>query len=1379
MNSAARFFGFLLVSLLFQQTNDKHTVAGLEGMDFTESYKNHIKDGWNFFSFNKKNEASIGYRKNINGKEVACFDNQLGAYFEYEKCVSTRNEHLVGTGRAKHDEQKLDIPLYFDIGDDEFIIRSISECAFMNFINLQEIAIPSSVSSIGRSSFRGCRNLAKIIYRGNQLLDSEQSDSIFEGTPSSLVVQVSLTYESSKFLKRSVHRAKLLENTVTGTEEHPIYTGTGELTSTMTDFSNKWEKIKAVTIKGYSSVGVNTFYTNNENAAVLAEINLGATITVLKVKAFRGAAIEYIKLPMALTELESSVFNHCMKLKRVIFLGNVTSIGTYQFAFSPLNNLSYCGLSGISGNDIGKDSNFVSGFKVSVTSRYSGSGTFLNKNTIEGLSLKPVIEDGDISYQIFEHEITVTCTNNALITKTSFEKALLGQMRCGCNDYDEFFSLNINGQCSIDANTFSLATSLTSVNFGTELTGIGASAFTDTKISTIELPTTCTAVGNDCFKNAMSLATATFKGPIAFGSSVFVGTTLSTVTFESTGSYSFGASCFKDLTKITTLSFSSSVSMGESSFSGCTGITSISLAAKATTLGASCLLGCTGITSLTFLGETTISGSTFSGCSKLKSLIFKNKGTFNGNNILSGCTAFEYIKYCSTIEPVISDTGDIFGLSKEFKIYVNHELTVTKFGDKKVSLRVLDENCAFVMTSKFTVSSDFKESVRFSVSQKFTGTSIFKQTGGFTLTSEFSISHIFAETSSFTQSGGSKKVYSPTEIFTLSLDFKQTKVFKETNYFSDSIRFAQSEKFSLTKDFMNTKQFSLSSDFKLSKQFSSSSIFIKSNDFSHSAIFIQSRKFSLTKDFVKTKDFSTSSGFKESARFSNSDKFVRTYDFSLSSDFKLSKQFSLSNIFRKTNKFSDSTRFGQSEKFSLTKKFINTKHFSLSSDFKLSNQFSYSGAFIKTNDFSHSAIFIQSGKFSLTKDFVKTKDFSTSNGFKESTHFSNSDNFLKTKELSLSNDFKESKKFSSSNVYTESYLFGHSVKFSYSEFLKRSNVFSISKEFLRTNKFSRSKLLKNTNKFTTSKIFSVSSEFENSIEYSMSSNFIKSEKFSESPQPSANLETSIDTNPKKEQASSFHLVDQTNEATSVEHTIISKIEPSSEKEKTIDQKSNQEYFTSFIQEGVSKQETIVEHATSTCKHIKTEYESSFIQNTQIEYGTLTNHELTTIVKKPDEPKTSNHFTEAQATHTKQRTEIESNTLINLYETSGQSNESFDMSNSTENIVIDQPSENQENAKLQSGAIAGIVIGVIVLIAIIVILVFIILRKSFAGDSQDSWSNASFDQEEGVSADVSQFPVAYENTTTEFDFNANVSFDESDNYTYEYEETNNLIIDYGS
>lgn len=53
---------------------------------------------------------------------------------------------------------------------------------------------------------------------------------------------------------------------------------------------------------------------------ILKEIILGATITLIKAKAFRGAAIEYIKLPMAPTELADSAFNNYNNLRRVIFL---------------------------------------------------------------------------------------------------------------------------------------------------------------------------------------------------------------------------------------------------------------------------------------------------------------------------------------------------------------------------------------------------------------------------------------------------------------------------------------------------------------------------------------------------------------------------------------------------------------------------------------------------------------------------------------------------------------------------------------------------------------------------------------------------------------------------------------------------------------------------------------------------------------------------------------------------------------------------------------------------------------------------------------------------------------------------------------------------
>lgn len=98
-------------------------------------------------------------------------------------------------------------------------------------------------------------------------------------------------------------------------------------------------------------------------------------------------------------------------------------------------------------------------------------------------------------------------------------------------------------------------------------------------------------------------------------------------------------------------------------------------------------------------------------------------------------------------------------------------------------------------------------------------------------------------------------------------------------------------------------------------------------------------------------------------------------------------------------------------------------------------------------------------------------------------------------------------------------------------------------------------------------------------------------------------------------------------------------------------------------------------------------------------------------------------------------------------------------NETDKIIITNPSENQKNSKPQPGAIAVIVIGAIILVVLIAFLVIIVIRKIFASDS---WSNASFD--EGVLTDVSQFPVANENTNTFFELDDSDNLDESDIYS---------------
>lgn len=169
------FIAFLVLTFVLQTS--ANGLICLEGESHSGN-KNHIKDGWNFFS-NGRNEATIGREKRVNGREAACFDQKIGAFFDYERCVLSGSDHLVGTGRTKTGDRILSIPLFFDVGDDEFITHSISECAFMNSVDLEEIEIPSSVSIIGRSAFRGCRSLRKFVYRRNHTLNIEQSTSIF------------------------------------------------------------------------------------------------------------------------------------------------------------------------------------------------------------------------------------------------------------------------------------------------------------------------------------------------------------------------------------------------------------------------------------------------------------------------------------------------------------------------------------------------------------------------------------------------------------------------------------------------------------------------------------------------------------------------------------------------------------------------------------------------------------------------------------------------------------------------------------------------------------------------------------------------------------------------------------------------------------------------------------------------------------------------------------------------------------------------------------------------------------------------------------------------------------------------------------------------
>lgn len=375
-------------------------------------------------------------------------------------------------------------------------------------------------------------------------------------------------------------------------------------------FFSKCKGLKAITLPGnLKSVGESAF----QECSSLETINLPSGITSIGNYAFLECKkLKSVTLPSGLISIGDRAFNSCISLTSLDLPSSLTTVGELALAgCSQLTSLTlHSGLTNIKGNNL------------------LGGYTFYN-------NLK------DVRYIIDSDLETYLQSNHPIIN----------DIRCGIKYYlndQEITTLEIpSGITSIGDGVFLSSNNLTNLTLSSKITSAGKYAFNN-----------CSNLKDIRYYIYDDLATYIQKGHPAFyvncGIKYYWNNQEITTLEIPTSVTSIGNHAFYCCNGLTSIDFPSNLSsIGDWAFSNCSGLTSVDLPSSITKMGAYVFNNCENLSNVNLpSGITTISTGDFSYCSNLKYIELPTGITSIGEDAFSFCSNLQDINLPSGITTI-------------------------------------------------------------------------------------------------------------------------------------------------------------------------------------------------------------------------------------------------------------------------------------------------------------------------------------------------------------------------------------------------------------------------------------------------------------------------------------------------------------------------------------------------------------------------------------------------------------------------------------------------------------------------------------------------------------------------------------------------------
>ena len=403
-------------------------------------------------------------------------------------------------------------------------VTSIGDSAFRRCKNLTSITIPEGITSIGYDAFYMCSSLTSINVSENNKNYCSVDGVLFNKDKTELI-QYPIKKEGTSYkIPNSV--TSIGDSVFRCCENLTSITIPNSVTSIGQEAFWGCSSLISITIpNSVTSIGDSAFFCC-EN---LTSITIPEGVTSIGRYAFdECSSLTSITIPNSVTSIGDGAFRRCKNLTSITIPNSVTSIGDSAFwGCSSLTNITIPeGITSI-GDDAFYMCSSLTSINVSENNKNycSVDGVLFNKDKTE-LIQYPIKKEGT-SYKIPNSVTSIGdrifrwCENLTSITIPNSVTSIGQEAFLGCSSLT---SITIpNSVTSIEKWVFADCSSLTSITIPEGVTSIGSYAFYDcSSLTNITIPNSVTSIWDNCFEDCSSLTSITIpEGVTSIGHGVF------------------------------------------------------------------------------------------------------------------------------------------------------------------------------------------------------------------------------------------------------------------------------------------------------------------------------------------------------------------------------------------------------------------------------------------------------------------------------------------------------------------------------------------------------------------------------------------------------------------------------------------------------------------------------------------------------------------------------------------------------------------------------------------------------------------------------------------------------------------------------------------